>query len=210
MVAQPIKNTVSGDKRGRLADEAGTVAAQNFCKAGEQELSVEAWDRLELVKRAAGVAERAAGDHRHANAGNTGGGGVSHPGCRENGRDQQRRFIADAAGGVLVDGVGAQGARVEDLARAAHGVCQGGELGGVESAQKDGHQKCGYLCVAYGSGGGGLDEAANLALLKRQSVALMLNDLNRMQRGAHSGTRRKEAGSRSASVHMQACSASPG
>ena len=53
---------------------------------------VVAGDRLELVERAAGVAEAAAGDHRHRAAAG-----------RDDRREQQADLVADAAGRVLVE-----------------------------------------------------------------------------------------------------------
>ena len=74
-------------------------------------------------------------DHGDADAGDAGGSRVSEARGCEDGRDEQRSFIADAAGGVLVDGVRAQRFRVEDLAGGPHGVGQGSELGGIEPAK---------------------------------------------------------------------------
>ena len=47
----------------------GAGVAQDFGKLAERELGVEAGDGFELVERAAGVAERATADHRHADSG---------------------------------------------------------------------------------------------------------------------------------------------
>jgi hypothetical protein len=55
------------------------------------EIGAEAGDGLEFVERAAGVTQRAAGDHRHHDARRRG----------QRSRDQAG-LVADAAGGVLV------------------------------------------------------------------------------------------------------------
>ncbi len=57
---------------------------------------------------------RAAADHGHGEA--AGGG---------DGRDEEAGFVADAAGGVLVDGGLAEAAREEALAGVAHGEGEG-------------------------------------------------------------------------------------
>ena len=59
---------------------------------GFVEVDVEAGNAFEFVERAAGDAEAAAGDHRHPDivAG-------------EQGREDERDLVADAAGGVFVD-----------------------------------------------------------------------------------------------------------
>ena len=69
---------------------------------GQRELGAEAGDGFELVESSAGVAEAAAGDHGVAELkprlprGRAGGG--------DDGGDEQGGLVADAAGGVLVDG----------------------------------------------------------------------------------------------------------
>ena len=58
----------------------------------EREIDVEAGDGFELVERAAGVSEAAAADHGNGQA------------ARSDDRSEdERSFVADAAGGVLVD-----------------------------------------------------------------------------------------------------------
>ena len=79
-----------------------------------RQLGAVAGDRLELVERAAGVAEPAAAHlpERHA-AG------------RDDRRDRERRLVADAARRVLVDDLAAErGAEVDRLAAADHRVGQ--------------------------------------------------------------------------------------
>ena len=66
-------------------------------------------DRLELVERAAGVTEAAAGELRHRDAERG-----------DEGRERQRDLVADPAGRVLVDGVLAQARRSQALTRRDH------------------------------------------------------------------------------------------
>ncbi len=70
VVAQGVEEAVGGDEGGGLADEGRRRSGgEPGSKRGEGELRVEAGDGFELVERAAGVAERAAGDHGDADAG---------------------------------------------------------------------------------------------------------------------------------------------
>ena len=64
-------------------------------------------DRLELVERAAGVAQAAAGQL-----------GYGDPAGRDERRQRQRDLVADTAGGVLVGGGARQGGEVHPLPEA--------------------------------------------------------------------------------------------
>jgi hypothetical protein len=67
-VAQRVHLAVGrGDLRG-LADERAAEALELARGGGEREVGAEARDALELVERAAGVAEAAARHHRHGHA----------------------------------------------------------------------------------------------------------------------------------------------
>jgi hypothetical protein len=81
MIAQPASRTVA-------------------TKRSRSRRRVVAGDRVELVERAAGVAQPAPGDHRHRAA--AGG---------DDRRQQQRDLVADAAGRVLVDDWAGRGPR---------------------------------------------------------------------------------------------------
>ena len=99
-VAQRVHRLVGRHEVGRLRAhrEADRLDLGDQLVAGQ--LGAHARDRVELVERAAGVPEPAAGelDHLHAELG------------RER-RDDERRAVADAAGRVLVDGRAGQRAR---------------------------------------------------------------------------------------------------
>jgi hypothetical protein len=73
------------------------------------EVDGEAGDRLELVERAARVAEAAARDHRHG-----------HAAGRDERREADRDLVADAAGRVLVDLHAGHEREIEHVARVAH------------------------------------------------------------------------------------------
>ena len=83
----------------------------------EAEISAEAGNGFELIQSAAGVAERAAGDHGHDDAG---GGGQR--------RSDQAGFVAHAAGGVLIDGDFAKVRGIELFAGVAHGEGESPDL----------------------------------------------------------------------------------
>ena len=110
-VADRVQPPVGRRQVAGLADDRAARVRDRRAQAlgvGRREV---AGDRLELVERAAGVAEAAAGDHRHRAAARG-----------DHRREQQRDLVADAAGRVLVErGAGQPGLRpVEDLARAHH------------------------------------------------------------------------------------------
>ena len=67
-------------------------------------------------------------------------------GCEDRG-DEKRCFIADSTGGVFVDGEGVELFGVGNLSGEAHSLGERSQLSGIETAEKDGHQKGGDLCV---------------------------------------------------------------
>ena len=91
-VADRVEAPVGGRERRGLADDRAADVAHHLPERSEVGLRVVAGDRIELVERAAGVAEAAAGDHRHVGAAG-----------REHRREHQRDVVADAAGRVLVE-----------------------------------------------------------------------------------------------------------
>ena len=87
---------------------------EHGAELGQGEVDPEAGDRLELVEGAAGVAQAAAGDHRHVDAAGRG-----------QRREHEAGLVADAARRVLVDlGAGELG-EVEHLAGAHHRLGEG-------------------------------------------------------------------------------------
>ena len=98
----------------------------------ELQIYVEAGDRFQLIERAAGVAKAATADHRDVEAGRG-----------DDGSDDERGLVADAAGGVFVHLRGGQVGPIEHLAGIEHGFGEGGELGASHAAPEDGHQKGG-------------------------------------------------------------------
>ncbi len=132
--------------------------------------------------------------------------------CRgEDGGDEQRGLVADASGGVLVDGEGIERSGVEGLAGEAHGGGEGGELAGVEAALEDGHEEAGDLGVGDellfgGAVDDGVDEGLDLGVGEGEAVALVEDDVDGMNGVGCLGhfvwylLRRKAAGRSSAMV----------
>ena len=208
VVAEGIEDAVGGDDFGGLADEGGAALFEDVAHLGERELGVEAGDGLELVECAAGVAEAAAADHGDDDAGDSFGGGMSEAGGGEDGGDQEGGFVADSAGGVLVDGEGVEGSGVDDFAGEAHGGGEGGELARVEASEEDGHEEGGDLGVGDelflgGAVDDGVDEGTDLLVGEGEAVALVEDDVDGMDGFLGSlvaVVRRKAAGRSSAMV----------
>ena len=105
-VAERVELLVGGDEVGGLADDREADLAHLRDELVDRELDAEAGDRLELVERAAGVAEAAAAHLPERDAAG-----------RDDRADGERRLVADAAGRVLVDDLAPErGGEVDRLA----------------------------------------------------------------------------------------------
>ena len=123
-VAQRVEPLVRrGDLRG-LADHGTADAADLRLRLPQREAGAEAGNRLELVERAAGVAQPASRHHRDR-----------HAARREHRRQQQRRLVSHAAGGVLVHQRPLEAVPVEPVARVEHGLGQRVSSSGVRPRQ---------------------------------------------------------------------------
>ena len=128
-VAERVELLVGRDEVGGLADDREPDLAHLRDELLGRQLDAEAGDRLELVERAAGVAEPAAA---HLPERDAAGG--------DDRADRDRRLVADAAGRVLVDDLAAErGAEVDRLAARDHRVGQRVRLRAGEAAEVDGH-----------------------------------------------------------------------
>ena len=150
VVAHGVEEAVGGGERRGLTDERGTGVAKDLAEADEGELGVEAGDGFEFVEGAAGVAEAATGDHGDADGRCARGGEAGHTSGGEDGGDEERGLVADAAGGVLVHRERVKRCRVEDLTGEAHGLSEGCELAPREAVLIDGHEESAELCVRDG------------------------------------------------------------
>ena len=184
-VAQRVHRLVGRHEVGRLRAhrEADRLDLRDQLVAGE--LGAHAGDRVELVERAAGVAEPAAGelDHLHAELG------------RERG-DDERGAVADAAGRVLVDGRAGQPREVELVARGDHRGGQRDRLGAREAVEVAGHQEGGHLVVGDVVAGVGEHELAQGLGGQLLAVALGGDHVDRPHAGipCHSMARSRDDG----------------
>ena len=99
-VAESVEDAVGGNQGERLAHDGGAAFLENRFELRQGKRGAVAGDRLQLVERAAGVAQRASADHGD---GETAGGG--------DGRHQKTGLVAHSARGVLVHGGAAQAAK---------------------------------------------------------------------------------------------------
>ena len=83
----------------------GELALELF----DGQIGAKAGDRFQLVERAAGMAQSAAGDHRH-----------DHARRRRDRSGDQTGLIADAAGGMLIHLDAGNGRQIHDGRRSAH------------------------------------------------------------------------------------------
>ena len=180
-----IDSTVAGASRSAyIFRSAGAISAvwpisaqpiRATCASrfGERQVGAKAGDGLELVERAAGVAEAAARHHRHGDAA-----------ARDQRREHERHLVAHAARRVLVDHGSAEALEVEAVAGGDHRVGERSELVGRESAPNDRHQQGGELVVRDPASDVAVDDGPPLGGLERSAVALALD-----QRGNHDWTR---------------------
>ena len=108
-VAEPVELLVRRHEVVGLADDRQPDLLHLLDEAVDGEVDAEAGDRLELVERAAGVAEAAAA---HLPDRDAAGG--------DDRADRDRRLVADAAGRVLVDDLPAE--RPAEVERAAAAI----------------------------------------------------------------------------------------
>ena len=117
---------------------------------------------LHLVNRAARVAEAAPA---HLGDLDTAG--------RHNGRNDQRRLVTDAAGGVLVGLDARDGGQIDHVAGVGHDVGQHGGLLVSHAAQVDGHEQRRHLVVGHIACHIAVDGEGQLFMVQRAAVALL-------------------------------------
>ena len=130
-----------------LTDQRAADSREGATELVQRQADAEAGNRLELVERAAGVAEAAAGHHRHDDAARG-----------DERRQDQRRLVADAAGAVLVDLDARNAETGRRAARAHHRVGQPGGLLRRHAAEDDRHQQGRGLVIGHGAVGHAGDE----------------------------------------------------
>jgi len=145
-------------------------------------------------------------DHGDADSGDASGGGCGEAGGGEDGGDEEGGLVADSAGAVFVDRERAKRTSVEGFAGEAHGLGEGGEFGGVESALEDGHEEGGGLGVGDLFFDEGVDEGLDFGVGKGVAVAFVADEVLGMEGHA----RWKADGRRSARVQVTVVLAGPG
>jgi len=183
VVAESIEDAVGGDETWSLSDEGCAAFFEGDEELIEGELSVEAGNGFEFVEGSAGVAEGAAGDHGNTNAGDAVGVWRGEACGGENGSDEERGFVADTSGGVLIDGEGEEGGGVEGFAGVAHGGSESGELLRVEAVMEDGHKESSDLCVGNelffrSAMNEGMDKSLDLFVAEDATVAFVEEDVD--------------------------------
>ena len=121
-----------------LPDQAHAAFAEDAAKFVQRQIHVEAWNRLQFVERAAGVAEAAAADHRNRKAAR-----------RDDGSKNERSLVANPSGGVLVHFLAGDLGMVEDFSGIKHHLGESRELGAAHAANPHGHEPRGHLVIGY-------------------------------------------------------------
>ena len=166
-VADRVQAPVGGRQIGGLADDRAARLAHDALDHLGRGHRLVARDAVELVQRAAGVAEAAAGDHRHRRAAR-----------RQHRREHQRHLVADAAGRVLVEHRLVE-VPVEHGAGVAHRAGQRDALVGLQPAQEERHRERADLRVGEPAVGDPADQEVDLLGAQRRAVALAADDLRR-------------------------------
>jgi hypothetical protein len=179
-VANGVQPPVGRRQVGRRADDGAAAVAQRVAQPGITGVDGVARQRLQLVQRAAGVAQATPADHRHPGAA-----GGQHR-CQH-----QADTVAHAAGAVLVQhragGVGPG----QHPAAVAHGGRQGHGFVHRHAAQHDGHGHRAGLGVAEAAVDQALDEALDLWPVQCLAVALAADQLGRHHRISAAAPRRR-------------------
>ena len=124
-----------GDFRG-LADEAHAAFAQNTDEFFERKIYVEAGDGFEFIECATSVAQAAAANHGHRKAASG-----------DDWSEDERSFIPNASGGMLVDFFRWNTVQIDDFPGIKHSFSERGRLGAIKAANPRGHKPSGHLIV---------------------------------------------------------------
>ena len=155
-----------------IAQPAARTAARRRSRSG---WVVVTGDAVQLVQRAASMAQSAARDHRHIRAAR-----------RHDRRQHQAHLVADAAGRVLVENRTVQIAPGEAGTGSGHGVGERDSLRAAHAVEENGHGERRHLALGDAPAGQPRDELGDLALIERAAVALLTNDFLRQSHAATS------------------------
>src|SRR5262249_23497127 len=143
---------------------------KNAAKFFERERGVEAGDGFEFIERATGVAEAAAADHGDVDAAR------GNDGCED-----ERSLVANAAGGMFVDFLAGKVGKVDDFAGIEHRFSERREFGAIEPANPGGHEPSGHLVVGNIAASVAGDEEIDFLSRVFPGVAFFSDQVN----GAH-------------------------
>ncbi len=166
-VAERVQPFVGRCDLGGLADQAAADLGQHPLELAEEERCAKPGNRLELVERAARVAERAPGHHRHDHAARR----------RERGQDEGG-LVSHAARTVFVDLEARQVPEIHAHTRIDHRFGQRRRLVGRHALEHDGHQERRCLVVRPRSVGDAADEELNLVAGQCSPIALAGDQVN--------------------------------
>ena len=170
-IAQGVHFLIGGRNFRRLANQGAATGIENAAEPVEREVHVKAGDGFELVERAAAVAQSPAADH-----------GYAQTASRDDGRDHQRRFIANTASGMFVDELAAVCAgKIEDTAGVEHRFGERGNFGARQATARDRHQPSRHLVIGNPTARVAVDEPSNFFAGKFRGIALAADEID----GAH-------------------------
>ena len=161
-IAQGVHLLVGDGDLAALADDRNADLVDLPEKFFLRQARAGAGDSLHLVNRAARVAEAAPA---HLGDLDTAG--------RHDGRNDQRRLVTDAAGGVLVGLDARDGRQIDHVAGVGHDVGQHGGLLVSHAAQVDGHEKRRHLVVGHIACHIAVDGEGQFFMVQRTAVALL-------------------------------------
>ena len=159
-VAQGVELLVRRDEVRRLPGDDHADVLDVLIKLLEREIRGKAGKALELVDRAAGVAEAAAGHLGHLDAAG-----------RHHRHEDERGLVPHAAGGVLVRLDAGDAGEVDRLAAVEHGEREIERLAPVHAAKIDRHRHGGHLIVRHGAVDKAADHPLNLLGCQLAAVA---------------------------------------
>ena len=160
-VTQGVELLVRRVEVRRLAGNDHADAIHILQKALHGQIDVEARNALELVERAARVAEAAAGHLRHL-----------HTEARHHRHEHERGLVAHAAGRVFVRLDAGHARQIQRLAAVHHGHGQVQRLAPVHAAEIDGHRHGGHLIIRDLPTAVAVDHIADL--LRREGLPVAL------------------------------------
>ena len=170
-VAQRVELAVGRGERGRRGADDRPDVGELGDDLGQRQRRAPAGDRLQLVQRAAGVSEPAAGQLGHRRSAG-----------RHERRQRQRDLVTDAAGGVLVDERSPHRGEGEHVTGVDHGLGPAGRLGRLHAVEQDGHRQRRHLLVGHVAARVGVEHPVDLGVGQAPAVPLGRDHVHRAHR----------------------------